>query len=160
MTVFWIIIFSIIGWQLICTVADLITYLLDKDNEQFVRFLALGICGLLATLLYKIYELIKLKIFCRKYNCYQLFGDISEQSPNRAFNGWVGNYYMTKKVADKYFVRQVSRNEEIKENYTIRLLRFGQEFKSAPVKSEILTAKKIEKGITGLSPKFLEKFRK
>lgn len=52
----------------------------------------------------------------------------------------------------------MGKDEPIKENYSIRLLQEGKEFKSAPYKREILTDKELEQGFDGCSVDWLKKF--
>lgn len=91
----------------------------------------------------------------QRYNLYQFFGVVEGQFTY--LNDWCHNFYMTPKTASK-FARLYGKDEAVKENYSIRLLREGKEFKSAPYKQESLTEKKLEQGISGFSADWFKKF--
>ena len=151
MTIFLTIIFTTICWQLLCTIVDLIT----DDNIEKVGVVAFGIW--IPIFLFISFIVKKVNLWRnRKYNCYQIFG---KRSLNNSFGGWLTNVYMTKEVADKYFSRQFGKDEDVTQDYAIRLLREGKEFNSPPPKSDILTAELIEVGIPALSAEFLKKYR-
>lgn len=151
MNTIYTIILTIIGWQLVCVIVDLIT----NDDEDKVAIFAFGVWIPVSSAIGFVVK--KFRLFrSRRYNCYQLYGKLSA---NGFANSWITNKYMTKEVANKYFIRQFDKDEEVTLSYSIRLLRTGKEFKSAPYKSDILTAKMLESGEPGLSPDFLKKFR-
>lgn len=133
MTILLTIIITIICWQLVCTVVELIAAnKLDDDN--ILRYIfSCGIWCLFVVLARPIID--KISLFCaRKYNYYKLYG---------GYGKWLGNVYMTKEVADKYFTTHLCDMAD-PVPYSIRLYREGKDFKSAPNKSEILTADRIE----------------
>lgn len=68
------------------------------------------------------------------------------------YEGWLFNYYMTPKTALK-FERLFYKDEKVTKDYSIRLLREGKEFKSAPFRNEIITIKDLNK----FSIKFFQK---
>lgn len=145
------IILTIVAWQLICLIVDLIT----DDNFEKVGVFAFGIW--IPVCFFVAFIIRKAKLWMsRKYNYYQLFGNLSGSNSR---GGWLTNVYMTKAVADKYFIRQFEKDEEITSSYSIRLLREGKYFKSAPNKSDILTAEKIENGMQAFDAAFFERFR-
>ena len=152
MTIFWTAIITICVWQLLCIIVAIIT---DDDQEKvgvFAFGLWIPVCFFIAFVVKKV------KLWqSRKYNYYQLYGNLS--SKNSSLNGWLCNKYMTKAVADKYFIRQFGKDEEVTESYSIRLLREGKDFKSVPHKSDTLTADIIEAGEPGLSVDLFKKFR-
>ena len=152
MSIFYTIILTIICWQLICVIVDIIT----NDHQECVGLFAFGIW--IPIIFFIAFVVKKVKLFSsRKYNYYQLFGNIS--STANSMGGWLVNKYMTKVVADKYFARQFDKDEPVTESYSIRLLRNGKEFKSAPYASDILTADKIEQGDRELSADLFKKFQ-
>lgn len=154
MRTFLTVVITIICWQLICVITDIVT---DDDHEK-VGLFAFGIWVPVCILIGNIAEKIRLAS-SRKYNFYQLFGNI--RNKNNSMGGWITNVFMTKEVADKYFIRQFGKDDEVTQSYSIRLLREGKEFKSVPYKSDILTANMIEdeNGTDGMSFSFLKKFR-
>ena len=151
MTIFLTIIFTTICWQLLCVIVDIIT----DDNIEKVGVVAFGIWIPIFFFISFIVKKVNL-LRSRKYNCYQVFG---KRSPNNSFGGWLTNVYMTKEVADKYFSRQFGKDEDVTQDYSIRLLREGKEFKSTPCKSDILTSERIDAGVPGLDADFLKKFK-
>lgn len=145
-----IVLLSILAWQLVVTVVCV----LSNENEEITMRTAIGFWLLPIMIFDFMYKKIHL-VISRKYNCYQFFSVIGDNP----FNGWVNNYYMTPKTASK-FARLYGKDEEVKENYSIRLLREGKEFKSAPYKQEILTEENLINGKTGLPKEYLQKFLK
>jgi hypothetical protein len=134
--------------------------MVDDDQEK-VGIFAFGVWIPVCYLIQFVYSKINLLLH-RKYNCYQLFGEI--KTDRNFIHSWVTNVYMTKEVANKYFIRHFEKDTEVNLSYSIRLLREGKDFKSTPYKSEILTADKIENGgksFNGLAvtSDFLKKFR-
>ena len=152
MNIFLTAVIAICAWQLVCVIVDIIT----DDNQEKVGLFAFGLW--IPVCFFVAFIVKKFKLWrSRKYNCYQLYGNIT--SKNNSFNGWLTNKYMTKAVADKYFIRQFGKDDEVTESYSLRLLREGKDFKSMPHKSDILTADTIEAGEPGLDAEFLKKFR-
>ena len=145
-----IVLLSILAWQLVVAIVCFVT----DENETIVMRTAIGFWLLPITLVSIVYKYISLMI-SRRYNLYQFFGVVEGRT--NAYNGWYHNFYMTPKTASK-FARLYKKDETIKENYSIRLLREGKEFKSAPYKREILTDKKLEQGFDGYSADWLKKF--
>lgn len=140
-----IVLLSILAWQLVVTIVCFVT----DENETIVMRTAIGFWLLPITLVGIICKYISLMVG-RRYNLYQFFGVVEG-------HGWCHNFYMTPKTASK-FARLYGKDETVKENYSIRLLREGKEFKSAPYKQEILTDKKLEQGFGGYSADWLKKF--
>lgn len=141
---------AIIAWQLVVTIVCFVT---DEDEDIVMR-MAIGFWLLPIALVSIVYKYVALMVG-RRYNLYQLFGVVEGQSTY--LNGWCHNFYMTPKTASK-FARLYGKDEDVKENYSIRLLREGKEFKSAPYKQEILTDQKLEQGFSGYSADWLKKF--
>lgn len=141
---------AIIAWQLVVTVVCFIT---DEDETITTR-MGIGFWLLPITLVHIVYKYVSLMVG-RRYNLYQFFGVVEGQFTY--LNGWCHNFYMTPKTASK-FARLYGKDEDVKENYSIRLLREGKEFKSAPYKQEILTDQKLEQGFSGYSADWLKKF--
>lgn len=131
---------AIIAWQLVVTIMCFIT---DEDEMRT----AIGFWLLPIALIYKCVSL----MVSRRYNLYQFFGVVEGRVAD--YDGWYHNFYMTPKTARVY-----GKDEPIKENYSIRLLQEGKEFKSAPYKREILTDKELEQGFDGCSVDWLKKF--
>lgn len=143
-------ILAIIAWQLVVTIVCFIT---DEDEDIVMR-MAIGFWLLPIALVSIVYKYVALMVG-RRYNLYQFFGVVEGQFTY--LNGWCHNFYMTPKTASK-FARLYGKDEDVKENYSIRLLREGKEFKSAPYKQEILTDQKLEQGFSGYSADWLKKF--
>lgn len=141
---------AIIAWQLVVTVVCFIT---DEDETITMR-MGIGFWLLPIALVHIVYKYVSLMVG-RRYNLYQFFGVVEGQFTY--LNGWCHNFYMTPKTASK-FARLYGKDEDVKENYSIRLLREGKEFKSAPYKQEILTDQKLEQGFSGYSADWLKKF--
>lgn len=145
-----IVLLSILVWQLVVAVVCLVT----NENETITMRTAIGFWLLPIALVSIVYKYVALMV-SRRYNLYQFFGKVEGQTT--PYNGWCHNFYMTSKTASK-FARLYGKDEAVKENYSIRLLREGKEFKSAPYKQEILTEKKLEQGISGFSADWFKKF--
>ena len=145
-----IVLLSILAWQLVVAIVCFVT----NENETIVMRTAIGFWLLPIALVDIVYKCVSLMVG-RRYNLYQFFGVVEGQSTY--LNGWCHNFYMTPKTASK-FARLYGKDEDIKENYSIRLLREGKEFKSAPYKQEILTDQKLEQGFSGYSADWLKKF--
>ena len=145
-----IVLLSILAWQLVVTIVCFVT----NENETITIRTAIGFWLLPIALVDTVYKCVSLMV-SRRYNLYQFFGVVEGQSTY--LNGWCHNFYMTTKTASK-FARLYEEDETIKENYSIRLLREGKEFKSAPYKREILTDKKLEQGFDSYSADWLKKF--
>lgn len=145
-----IVLLSILAWQLVIT---LVCFITDED-ETIVMRTAIGFWLLPIALVDIVYKYVSLMV-SRRYNLYQFFGVVEGQFTY--LNGWCHNFYMTPKTASK-FARLYGKDEDVKENYSIRLLREGKEFKSAPYKREILTDKELEHGFDGCSADWLKKF--
>lgn len=139
---------SILFWQLVVT----LVYVISDENEEITMRTAIGFWLLPIMLFSFIYRKTRLML-SRKYNLYQFFS-IIDGSP---YNGWVNNYYMTPKTASK-FARVYNKDEEVKENYSIRLLKEGKEFKSVLYRQEILTWEDIENGTSSFPKNYLAKF--
>ena len=140
-----IVLLSILAWQLVVAIVCFVT----NENETIVMRTAIGFWLLPIALVEIVYKYVSLMV-SRRYNLYQFFGVVEG-------HGWCHNFYMTPKTASK-FARLYGKDEDVKENYSIRLLREGKEFKSAPYKQEILTDKKLEQGFGGYSADWLKKF--
>lgn len=145
-----IVLLSILAWQLVVAVVCLVT----NENETITMRTAIGFWLLPIALVDIVCKYVFLATG-RRYNLYQFFGVVEGQST--PYNGWCHNFYMTPKTASK-FARLYGKDEAVKENYSIRLLREGKEFKSAPYKQEILTEKKLEQGFGGYSVDWFKKF--
>lgn len=136
-------ILGIILWQFIIALVDVLT----NENETIVIRTA---CCILIPFI-ALFDLVwkHLKLWnSRKYDLYQFFGKV-DATP---YGGWINNYYMTPKTALK-FERLFYKDEKVTKDYSIRLLREGKEFKSAPFKNEIITIKDLNK----FSVKFFQK---
>lgn len=145
-----IVLLSILAWQLVVAIVCLVT----NEDETITMRTAIGFWLLPIALVSIVYKYVVLMI-SRRYNLYQFFGVVKGQTT--PYGGWCQNFYMTPKTASK-FARLYGKDETIKENYSIRLLREGKEFKSAPYKQEILTEKDLKNGTSGFTKKYLEKF--
>lgn len=145
-----IILLSILVWQLAVT----IIYFVTNGNENATIRMSVGFWLLPITFIHFIYKRVILKV-SRRYNLYQFFGVVENQTT--PYKGWCHNFYMTPKTANK-FIRVYGKDETVKENYSIRLLRKGKEFKSAPCKQEILTKQKLEQGFHGYSADWFKNF--
>lgn len=145
-------ILSILFWQLIVTVF----YVISKENDKVAVYTGIGFWLLPLYIISFIYK--KTMLYkSRRYNCYRFFGQIKENQIIE--NNWIGNYYMTPKLANKF--RYVyTRNEKVKESYSIQLLREGKDFKSAPHNEEIITKDKIKNGFAGMTYDYFKKFLK
>lgn len=140
-------IIAILVWQLITT----IVYFASGEKEETVAITGMGVWAGLIILLGIIIRSIKLAC-SRKYNLYQFYGECTKA---KEYTGWIGNFYMTPKVAAKF--RMFT---EEKPAYSIKLLRTGSEFKSAPHKREIITEKKLRDGFSTMPKDFVAKFLK
>ena len=145
-----IVLLSILAWQLVVAIVCFVT----DENETIVMRTAIGFWLLPIALVDIVYKYVSLMV-SRRYNLYQFFGVVEGRVAD--YDGWYHNFYMTPKTASK-FARVYGKDEPIKENYSIRLLQEGKEFKSAPYKREILTDKKLEQGFGGYSADWLKKF--
>ena len=136
---------SIAIWQL----ATWIFYLVTEHEEKTITF-ACCLWTPLALALHWAYNKILL-LQSRKYNIYQFFGKDKQ---------WVYNFYITPKDAEKF--KQCPKDEEPAEEYCIRLLREGKEFKSSVYKREILTIDKdgLVRSQAGFEHKYFEKYFK
>ena len=144
MTILITVILTLLAWQL----ATWIFYLVTEHEENTIIF-SCFLWTPIALLIRFIVRRIALWR-CRKYNCYQFFGKDKK---------WIYNFYLTSKDAEAF--RQCPRDKEPTEEYCIRLLREGKEFKSTPCKSDILTL--IEEGVKssrGFNKEYLNKFLK
>lgn len=141
---------AIIAWQLVVTVV----YFITDEDETISMQMGIGFWLLPIALVHIVYKYVSLMV-SRRYNLYQFFGVVEGQFTY--LNGWRHNFYMTPKTASK-FARVYGKDEDVKENYSIRLLREGKEFKSAPYKQDILTDQKLEQGFSGYSADWLKKF--
>lgn len=140
-------IIAIIAWQLITT----IVYFVSGEKEETVAVTGMGIWAGLIILISVLGRSIKLAA-SRKYNCYQFYGECTKA---KEYTGWIGNFYMTPQVASKF--RMFTEEEP---GYSIRLLRTGKEFKSAPSKKEIITEEKLRNGFQSMPKDFITKFLK
>lgn len=144
MTILITVILTLLAWQL----ATWIFYLATEHEENTIIF-ACFLWTPIALLIRFIAKRISLRHY-RKYNCYQFFAKDKK---------WIYNFYLTSKDAEAF--RQCPKDEEPTEEYCIRLLREGKEFKSTPCKSDILTL--TENGVKsprGFSTEYLNKFLK
>lgn len=140
-------IIAILAWQLITT----IVYFVSGEKEETVAITGMGLWAGLIMLLGIIVRSIKLAC-SRKYNLYQFYGECTQA---KEYTGWIGNFYMTPKVASKF--RAFTEEEPA---YSIKLLRTGSEFKSAPHEREIITEEKLCNGFSTMSKDFIAKFLK
>lgn len=143
----------LLGFLACYVLASLLFFLYDEYDVEAMRT-AIGFWLLPIALVSIVYKYVVLMI-SRRYNLYQFFGVVEGQTT--PYGGWCQNFYMTPKTVSK-FARLYGKDEAVKENYSIRLLREGKEFKSAPYKQEILTDKKLEQGFGGYSADWLKKF--
>lgn len=142
---------GIILWQFIITI--LCQFNLSED-----ALLGIAICFWVVPI--KVINRILSKITLaasRRYNCYLFYGDVSKSKLDNKADCAYTNFYMTPKAAAEF--KQVSR-DAAPESWSIRILREGKEFKSAPHKTDILTIQDIAKGKNGYTPEFLSKFLK
>lgn len=144
---------AIIAWQLVVTIACFIT----NEKENIVIPLSVGVWFLLINIVGITIVKIKLIISKRRYNIYQVFGDVKRTT--NYMEGCITSYYMTPKLANK-FARVYAKDEEVHESYSIRLSKEGKDFKAVPWKSDILKEKDLITGTKGLSADFLKKFLK
>lgn len=142
---------AIIAWQLITT----LVLILSDENEERTIQVALGVWTLFFLVIGFFYKKISLEL-SRKYNCYQFYGKVSESTMSNKADKWLHNYFMTEKVASQF--HQIGEGEPL-EDYSIRVLRYGKDFKSKPHKLDILTEKRIANGFNRMSPELLEKFK-
>ena len=154
MTTLTIIILTILAYELI----NLIVYVASNENDALLIRVSMGAWWLIANIITLISRVILKMYYSKKYCIYQFFGKVSESKMESQSDKWIHNYYMTKKVASQF--KQVGKGEFITEDYSIRLLRDGKELKSIPMKYDILTQEKINKGVPGMSADFIEKFKK
>ena len=145
MSYVWTVIIAIVAWQLITT----IVYFITRENEEAAAITGMGIWAGIVLLLNTIYMSLKLA-WSRKYNLYQFYS-VCDQA--KACNGWIGNYFMTPKMAERF---RVYTDEA--PSYSIKLFRTGSQFKSVPPKCEIITEEKLRDGFPGMSKEFLARF--
>ena len=155
MTTIYIIIATIVAWQLVQTIVTIAT----DENEEIMNVFHYGLwIGVIAII--RLVVTFAITQYQKKYNCYQIFGCPSEKS--NYIHSWITNVYMTEEVANKYFIRQFEKDEEVDLDYSVRVLRIGKADprKTTIPKNDILTEEKILNGVPGLSADFLEKYRK
>ena len=138
---------AIVAWQLITT----IVYFASGEKEETVAITGMGVWAGLLILVNAMIRKAQL-VASRKYNCYQFYGECTKA---KEFTGWIGNFYMTPQLAAKF--RMFTEEEP---GYSIRLLRTGTEFKSAPSKREIITEEKLRDGFQSMPKDFITKFLK
>ena len=114
MSYVWTVIIAIVAWQLITT----IVYFITRENEEIAAITGMGIWAGIVLLLNTIYMSLKLA-WSRKYNLYQFYS-VCDQA--KACNGWIGNYFMTPKMAERF---RVYTDEA--PSYSIKLLRTGSQ---------------------------------
>lgn len=143
------IIITILVYQLI----NLIVVIISNENTTALMYSACGFPTLVCQCVSWIYRKARLMYARRKYNAYQFFSSKS-QIDNL---GWCGTFYMTPKFAERF--RQTPSDFIPSEDYTIRLVREGKQFRSAPYKSDILTEKHLEAKLHSLmTPENLKLF--
>ena len=148
MSYVWTVIIAIVAWQLITT----IVYFASGEKEDAAALTGMGLWALLLNGFGVIWRSIQLA-HSRKYNCYQFYGDC--KGTHSTYNGWIGNYFMTPKMAERF---RVYTDEA--PSYSIKLLRTGSQFKSVPPKCEIITEEKLRDGFPGMTKDFIAKFLK
>lgn len=139
---------GMLAWQ----VVTMVVYFVSEDDEKGA-ICGSGVCALVLMGAGAIIRKIRLHN-SRKYNLYQFFGKSDDP---QTLAGWVGNYYMTEEIAERFNL--IDRNAD-PAPYTVRLYRAGYEFKCIPPKNEILTAEKIETGINGMTKVYIKNFFK
>lgn len=148
------IILTILAYELI----NFIVYVASGEDEDLLVKTSMGALYVVANIVILIARKVLVAQTRRKYNVYQFFGEVSKSKNPTKCDKWIENYYMTPEVASQF--RMFDRGELVTEDFSIRLLRTGKELKSIPMKSEILTQEKINKGIPGMSADFIAKFKK
>jgi len=142
------IIASILAYQLLTT----LIFIISDENDDVLVMFACGPWKYVAMFICTVIGRIRLSMY-RKYNVYAFYGKYSENK----LKHWLTNYYMTPEVAAQF--KQVAK-DDVPVDYCIRLIRVGKEFKSIPMKEEILTQEKIDAGVPGMSSEFFKKFMK
>ena len=130
---------TLIMWQL----SNWISYLITKDEDKTITvacFLWLPLIYFLQ-FVYKKIQLIK----SRKYNLYQFYGKEGR---------WIGDFYLTPKTAELFRQTNIPSQE-----YTIRLLKEGKNFKS-PIEKRMALFVKDHTVISLLGYTNLDKFLK
>ena len=132
---------------------------ISGEDEEKTLYSAIGVFGLVCICLRPIIEKVSL-LAARKYNLYQFYGKISESTWDTKADKFITSFYMTAKTASQF--APIEKGGDLKQDYCVRLLREGKEFKSAPYKGDILTQEKINQGCGdhGFSKDFLAKFKK
>ena len=108
-------IIAVLAWQLITT----IVYFASGEKEDAAALTGMGLWALLLNGFGVIWRSIQLA-HSRKYNCYQFYGDC--KGTHSTYNGWIGNYFMTPKMAERFRV-----NTDEAPSYSIKLLRTGSQ---------------------------------
>ena len=133
--------------------------IISGEDEDAILYSAIGVFGLVCICLRPIVKKVSLLI-ARKYNLYQFYGKVSESKMDSKADKFIKSFFMTAKTASQF--APIEKGGEIKQDYSVRLLKEGKEFKSAPYKGDILTQEKIDNGCGdhGFSKDFLAKFKK
>jgi hypothetical protein len=139
MQTFITILITLAVWQLLIWIYYLIT-----NNEDKTITMACFLWVPLALFLQFAYAKIQL-IKSRKYNLYQLYGKEGR---------WIGDFYLTPKTAELFKQTNIPNQE-----YTIRLLKEGKNFKS-PIEKRMVLFVKDHTVISPLGYTYLDKFLK
>ena len=136
-----------------------IVLVISGEDEDAILYSAIGVFGLVCICLRPIVKKVSL-LAARKYNLYQFYGKISESKMDSKADKFITSFFMTAKIASQF--APIEKDGDLNQDYCVRLLREGKEFKSAPYKHDILTQKKIAQGCGehGYSKDFLAKFKK
>jgi len=146
------IITSILAYQLLTT----LIFIISDENDDVLVTVSCGPWKYVAMFVCAVIGRIRLHMH-RKYNVYAFYGKCSESKWDSKSDKWITNYYMTPEIAAQF--RQVAKND-VPVDYCIKLIRVGKEFKSIPMKEEILTQERIDAGVPGMSVEFFKKFMK
>ena len=132
---------------------------ISGEDEDAILYSAIGVFGLVCICLRPIVKKVSMLI-ARKYNLYQFYGKVSESKLDTKADKIITSFFMTAKTASQF--APIEKGGELKQDYCVRLIREGKEFKSTPDKSDILTQEKINNGCGdhGLSKDFLAKCKK
>lgn len=123
-----IIIITVLAVQFINTIAFVIW-----DTDDITCIICSGIWYLVFTFIAWTIRKARL-IYCRKYNCYQIFANT--EGKTFPYESWVTNVYMTPKLANEHF--KIIKKEDELQPYCLRLLAEGKVFQSAPFKQDII----------------------
>ena len=134
-----------------------IVLVISGEDEDAILYSAIGVFGLVCICLRQIMKKVS-PLIARKYNLYQFYGKVSESTMDSKADKLIESFFMTPKTASQF--APIEKGGELKQDYCVRLLKEGKEFKSAPYKNDILTQEEIDNGSRGFTKEFLAKFKK